>query len=131
MQGWPGELQQVIANLISNAADAVDKGGKLSVSVTCVDDDNNLSNTAVLLRVEDDGHGIPPEHLERIFEPFFTTKKDVGTGLGLWVSKEIVERHGGKIQVASHNNGNGRGTTFRVLLPCIEDRQRSATVGLT
>jgi PAS domain S-box-containing protein len=131
MQGWPGELQQVIANLISNAADAVDKGGKLSVSVTCVDDDNNLSNTAVLLRVEDDGHGIPPEHLERIFEPFFTTKKDVGTGLGLWVSKEIVERHGGKIQVESHNNGNGRGTTFRVLLPCIEDRQRSATVGLT
>jgi signal transduction histidine kinase len=72
--------------------------------------------------IEDDGPGIAPEHIDRIFEPFFTTKKDVGTGLGLWVSKEIVDRHGGSIQVLSSQvrqksqNGSA-GAAFSILLP--------------
>jgi PAS domain S-box-containing protein len=115
LQGWPGELQQVVANIISNAADAVGVGGALKVNVACVD---TSEGKTVQVRVEDNGPGIAPEHLERIFEPFFTTKKDVGTGLGLWVSKTIVERHGGIIEVASDRDNGSHGTVFRVLLPC-------------
>ncbi len=121
LQGWPGELQQVIANLISNAADAVSVNGRLKISVACIDRSNGSFNKAVRFQVEDDGPGISPEHLDRIFEPFFTTKKDVGTGLGLWVSKEIVERHGGVIQVESHQDNGSHGTVFNVLLPCSAD----------
>jgi signal transduction histidine kinase len=71
----------------------------------------------VQLSVEDDGPGIPPEVREKIFEPFFTTKKDVGTGLGLWVSKEIVDRHGGTIEVHSQTDDGSSGTAFRIVLP--------------
>ena len=115
LQGYPGELQQVVANIISNAADAVETGGTLKVSVSCVDGD---AGKTVQVRVEDNGPGIAAEHLERIFEPFFTTKKNVGTGLGLWVSKTIVERHGGTIEVASRNDNGSHGTVFNVLIPC-------------
>ena len=115
IHGWPGELQQVIANLVSNAADAVDKGGKMKVRVSCVDIEDGKN---VEVRVEDNGSGIAPENRERIFEPFFTTKKDVGTGLGLWVSKAIVERHGGTIEVHSPNGSRGHGTVFSVRIPC-------------
>jgi PAS domain S-box-containing protein len=126
LQGWPGELQQVIANLISNAADAVSVNGRLKVSVSCIDRSNGSVNKAVRFQVEDDGPGISPEHLDRIFEPFFTTKKDVGTGLGLWVSKEIVERHGGIIQVESRRDNGSHGTVFSVLLPCSADLKSEA-----
>jgi signal transduction histidine kinase len=69
--------------------------------------------------IADSGKGIPSEHIERIFEPFFTTKKDVGTGLGLWVTKEIVERHGGSIRVSPRNGQNGMGgAAFTIQLPC-------------
>jgi PAS domain S-box-containing protein len=123
LHGWPGELQQVMANLISNAADAVATGGTLKVTVRCVDEAGVKS---IELRVEDNGPGIAPEHLGRIFEPFFTTKKDVGTGLGLWVSKEIVERHGGSIRVESQTSDSSHGTVFSVLLPCLADAERQA-----
>jgi signal transduction histidine kinase len=77
--------------------------------------------------VEDDGPGIPAEHHERIFEPFFTTKQDVGTGLGLWVTKGIVDRHGGSILVGSRGNGEaGRGAAFTVVLPVNADRENIA-----
>ncbi|HEY1730392.1 MAG TPA: CHASE3 domain-containing protein [Terriglobales bacterium] len=115
LQGYPGELQQVVANIISNAADAVETGGTLKVSVSCVDGDGGKT---VQVRVEDNGSGIAAQHLDRIFEPFFTTKKNVGTGLGLWVSKTIVERHGGTIAVESHNDIHSHGTVFNVLIPC-------------
>jgi signal transduction histidine kinase len=112
---FPGELQQVVANIVSNAADAVEAGGTLKVKVSCVD---GAGGKSVQVRVEDNGPGIAAEHLERIFEPFFTTKKNVGTGLGLWVSRTIVERHGGTIEVASRNDNGSHGTVFSVLIPC-------------
>ena len=121
VRGWPGEMQQLISNLISNAADAVNMGGTIRIMLRCVDVD---SGQAVQFSVSDNGHGIAPEHLGRIFEPFFTTKKDVGTGLGLWVSKEIAERHGGAIQVDSKSAGGSRSTVFTVVLPCAEGRKR-------
>ena len=77
---------------------------------------------SIRFKVEDDGPGIAPENLERIFEPFFTTKKDVGTGLGLWVCKEIAERHGGSIQAQSVTANGSRGAVFTVLLPYHENK---------
>jgi PAS domain S-box-containing protein len=112
--GSPGELKQVIANLISNAADAVNAHGRVRLAVF-----SGLSSTteAVVFEVADTGPGIAAENLSRIFEPFFTTKEDVGTGLGLWVAKEIVERHGGAIQAASATTPGFSGATFTVTLP--------------
>jgi signal transduction histidine kinase len=70
------------------------------------------------LVIEDDGPGIPAEYSERIFEPFFTTKKDIGTGLGLWVTREIVERHGGTIRLSAlDGNGISGGAAFVISLP--------------
>jgi PAS domain S-box-containing protein len=115
LQGFGGELKQLISNLISNAADAVHSNGTLKVKLSCVD---NPEGRAIELIVEDDGPGIAAEHIDRIFEPFFTTKKDVGTGLGLWVAREIAERHGGAIQVRSQTHAAAHGTTFTVLLAC-------------
>ena len=69
---------------------------RLTSACKCIED---AGKTTVQMLIEDDGPGIADENKERIFEPFFTTKKDVGTGLGLWVSREIVERHGGTIQL--------------------------------
>jgi PAS domain S-box-containing protein len=126
LQGWPGELQQVVANLISNAADAVSLNGRMKVSVNCIEGSNGKREKTVRFQVEDDGPGISLENLDRIFEPFFTTKKDVGTGLGLWVSKEIVERHGGIIQVETHRDNGSHGTVFNVLLPCSADLKSEA-----
>lgn len=121
VQGWSGELKQLIANLVSNAADAVEMNGTLKVHLSCVE---SSKGGEIQIRVEDDGHGIAPDDLQRIFEPFYTTKKDVGTGLGLWVSKKIAERHGGTIEVQSRV-GVAHGTVFTVLLPCTADAQQS------
>jgi signal transduction histidine kinase len=111
----PGELKQVLSNLISNAIDAVPGGGEVAVSARAVQKGDEI---AVEIVVADNGSGIPPAHIERIFEPFFTTKKDVGTGLGLWVTKEIVERYGGTIDVEPRNGADPPvGTAFTVQLP--------------
>jgi PAS domain S-box-containing protein len=113
--GLTGELRQALSNLISNAADAVSEHGSIHVALRCVE---TADGKHVHVLIEDDGPGIDPLHIERIFEPFFTTKKDVGTGLGLWVTKEIVDRHGGTIEVHPRADKNLSGTVFRLLLPC-------------
>src|SRR5581483_4402898 len=89
--GLQGELKQLIANLISNAADAVGQRGRIRISVK---PSARAKCKGVEVRVADSGPGVAAENRVRIFEPFFTTKKDVGRGLGLWLSKEITERHG-------------------------------------
>ena len=120
IQGWPGELKQLISNLVSNAADALSANGTLKVALSPVE---HSDGEAVQLRIEDNGPGIAEHHLDRIFEPFFTTKKDVGTGLGLWVAKEIAERHGGDIQVQSRTAPTNHGTVFTVLLVSTSELQ--------
>jgi signal transduction histidine kinase len=75
----------------------------------------------------DSGPGISPAVRERIFEPFFTTKKDVGTGLGLWISKEIVDRHGGNIEVRSQYDNGSSGSIFNVSLPLGDKSQNSVS----
>lgn len=105
-----GDLRQVFTNLISNAIDAMEKGGRLELTVQPGRDD------FVHITVVDDGCGIAAEALESIFHPFFTTKGEKGTGIGLWVVKGIVERFGGHISVESSTTGN-TGTCFRISLP--------------
>ena len=101
------QVQQVVLNLMTNAAEAMGGGGRVRVVVRPVEGGGEVA-------VEDDGPGLPPEVAKRIFEPFFTTKKD-GTGLGLSISRRLVEAHGGTIRCES--GGEGRGTTFVVRLP--------------
>jgi PAS domain S-box-containing protein len=113
--GLQGEMKQLMANLISNAADAVGIAGKIRIVMK---PSLREQCAGVELKVEDNGPGIAVEHRTHIFEPFFTTKKDVGTGLGLWVSKEITERHGGNIEVSSGKDNGLGGAVFTVFLPC-------------
>jgi PAS domain S-box-containing protein len=113
--GLQGEMKQLIANLVSNAADAIGHGGKIRIVMTPA---AREQGSGVELKIEDNGPGISAEHRSHIFEPFFTTKKDVGTGLGLWVSKEIAERHGGNIELISGKENSLGGAVFSVFLPC-------------
>jgi signal transduction histidine kinase len=113
-------LQQALTNLVVNAVQAMPAGGCVSISVERrharpPSDHGGPEGEWLCVAVQDDGVGIPPEHLGRIFEPFFTTK-DVGdgTGLGLAVTWGIVHEHGGWIAVESEV---GRGSCFRILLP--------------
>jgi signal transduction histidine kinase len=107
VDGFGGELNQVWSNLIGNAIDAVGDGGSVDVSA-------HLEGDSVVVRVVDDGPGIPPEVRERIFEPFFTTKQTgEGTGLGLSIVRSLIGQHEGEIEVDSRP---GR-TEFRVTLP--------------
>lgn len=114
--GFSGELRQVLANLIGNALDAMRKGGTLHVRVHQA---RGLTSGASGLRilVADSGHGMNHETLRRVFEPFFTTKESIGTGLGLFVSKEIVEKSGGTISVKSSDRPGCSGTVFSIFLP--------------
>ena len=109
-----GEIKQLIANLISNAADAVAPGGKIRISMSPAEQSNGVE-----VKIADNGPGVPEKNRGHIFEPFFTTKEDVGTGLGLWVSKEIAERHGGKIELSSDHHSDLGGAVFVVFLPYI------------
>ena len=104
-----GEIQQVVTNLVMNAIDAMrPQGGELSVRV-------EAEETQVSVHVQDSGPGIPPEALNKVFQPFFSTKQgEGGTGLGLSISYNIVERHGGALQVASPV---GEGAHFTMTLP--------------
>jgi PAS domain S-box-containing protein len=115
VKGLPGELKQAISNLVSNAAEAVERNGAIRVQLGSIE---AADGTFVQIRVEDSGPGIAPELRGRIFEPFFTTKDDVGTGLGLWVTKEIIDRHKGTLEILSAGSDGLGGAVFNILLPC-------------
>ncbi len=74
----------------------------------------------MIVEVRDEGHGIASQDMENILAPFFTTKKKVGTGLGLWVSKDLVTKNGGTVQVTSSTRSEDHGTTFRLSFPAVE-----------
>ena len=112
----PRELRQAFSNLVANALDAVPDGGDLMLRVSRGRDWRS-GMPGVTVTVADSGLGIEPQHRKRIFEPFFTTKRDTGTGLGLWLTREIVLRHSGRIRIRT-NSGRGRsGTTISIFLP--------------
>jgi len=110
------EIRQVFANLISNAVDATPNGGTIVVRKR--ERKNWRSGQrGVRVTVADTGHGMGPETCRRIFEAFFTTKGNTGTGLGLWVSHGIVEKHGGTFRVRSNQSENCHGTVFSLFIP--------------
>jgi signal transduction histidine kinase len=113
--GYRGELRQVFSNLLTNAIDASPSGGRLIVRVRPSRKGDLIE--ALFVEVEDFGGGIQPRDRPRIFEPFFTTKADIGTGLGLWVTKGLVERNGGTISFRSSCHDGNSGTCFSVTLP--------------
>jgi PAS domain S-box-containing protein len=108
-----GEMMQVISNLIANSIYAMPSGGTLSVSVR----DASSANDGIVLTVQDNGVGIAPEDLPKVFEAFFTTRTTVGTGIGLFVAKQFIEGHGGRISIESDNGSEKHGTIVSVFLP--------------
>jgi signal transduction histidine kinase len=115
MHGMAGEIRQAISNLVANAVDAMpNSGGTLHIRVRRTRHSQN--GPALRITVGDTGMGIPVELQKRIFEPFFTTKQETGTGLGLWLTKNIVKRHRGTVRVLSSNIGK-TGTVFLLTLP--------------
>jgi PAS domain S-box-containing protein len=112
-----GEIRQAFSNLITNAIDAMPEGGTLVLRVAKSHDWSNLHVHGVRITVLDTGSGIEPKHRKNVFQPFFTTKSDVGTGLGLWITRGIVEKHHGSIQMKSRTGQNGHGTAFSIFLP--------------
>ncbi len=118
-----GEIMQVISNLIANSIYAMPNGGTLSISVC---DDSSAGN-GVVLAVGDNGVGIGPNDLPKVFDAFFTTRDTVGTGIGLFVAKQFVEGHGGRISIESDSESEKHGTIVRLLLPLHTAYERSGT----
>lgn len=110
------QIQQVLVNMVTNAIQAMDKGGELQIVTRYLPDEDEIE-----IEIGDKGKGIAPEFLDHIFDPFFTTKGDSGTGLGLWVSYGIIKNHQGNIRVKSQI---GIGTTFIITLPSCKKLKR-------
>lgn len=113
---FDGEIRQVLSNIISNALDAMPSGGTLYLR-SRNSTDWHTDERGITVTIADAGHGMNAATREKLFNPFFTTKGDIGTGLGLWVSKEIVDRHRGTLHVRSSQNPAHRGTAFTLFLP--------------
>ncbi len=114
---YPGEMRQVFSNLLLNALDAVGEGGRVRVHVYAARSFRDPRHSGVRIVIADNGPGIRPEFSRRIFEPFFTTKGQKGTGLGLWVSQGIIQKHHGSIRVHSSCQPGRHGTCFSIFLP--------------
>ena len=115
--GQEGELRQVFANQIANAIYATPTNGSLTIRIRRSKSWSNGQHPGTAVSLVDTGSGIPPEALSKIFNPFFTTKQDVGNGLGLWITRDIVTRHGGSIRVRSNDRPGTSGTIFTTFLP--------------
>jgi signal transduction histidine kinase len=107
---YPGDFLQLVSNLVRNSAEALPVGGVLCLRL-------RASGTNGRLTVSDNGRGIPTRLRGRLFEAFQSDKAEAGNGLGLWICRTIVEKHGGQIRWRSSTEGNGRGTTFSVAIP--------------
>lgn len=110
VKAHPGEMLQVLSNLIANALDALPVSGSLAIRIRKCEEEAHVT-------VIDNGHGIPEPVLAKIFEPFFTTKQERGAGLGLAISKSIIERHHGRLRARSCTRQGRSGTAFRISLP--------------
>jgi PAS domain S-box-containing protein len=119
--GFPAELRQVFLNLIGNAIQAMPDGGTLGVSVREATDWTRHPLRGAAISIVDTGAGIQPDDVEKIFQPFFSTKSTKGTGLGLWISKGIVQKYDGRISFRSYRNEHWSATCFRVFLPASAD----------
>src|SRR6266478_2217859 len=127
IHGFPSEITQVFSNLVVNALEALSPEGTLKLHVLASRDWRNPTRRGVRVFIADNGPGVPHKNRRRMFEPFFTTKGERGTGLGLWVTSGIVDKHGGWIRVRSSTQPGRSGTCFAVFFP---DR-RVSTMGDT
>src|SRR5262249_1555926 len=112
-----GELRQAFSNLVSNSVDAMPSGGSLVVRISRSRSWRNPEIRGARITILDTGIGIAPHHRKNLFQPFFTTKSDVGTGLGLWITRNIVVKHRGAIYVRSCIENERHGTVFSIFLP--------------
>ena len=117
VRGFPGELRQVFANLVANAIHSMPTGGKLLLHVYESNLASDSQRRGVRVTVLDNGSGIAPDVRKNLFSPFYTTKGEGGTGLGLWVTRGIVEKHEGTIHFISTVRPGRSGTAFSVFLP--------------
>jgi PAS domain S-box-containing protein len=113
----PGELRQVFSNLLSNALDSLPPEGHLRIRAKEQRSEGSPDGQSIRVIFADNGCGIAPKLQSRIFDPFFSTKGAFGTGLGLWVTRQIVEKHGGTIRLRSRCNAESSGTVFSVTFP--------------
>jgi PAS domain S-box-containing protein len=115
---YAGEIKQLFANLLSNSIDAVPVGGRIRIRVSSINQRHGKNRPGVGVVLVDSGPGISPVNLPQLFQPFFTTKKNVGTGLGLWLCRSIVQKHGGTIRIRSNATPGRSWTAISVFLPC-------------
>jgi two-component system, chemotaxis family, CheB/CheR fusion protein len=115
----PSEAQQIFANLISNSIEALPGPGKITIRLRPSRDWRNREVAGMRATIADTGVGMDRATMRRIFEPFFTTKPETGTGLGMWVVAQLVERHGGAVRVRSTQRYGAGGTTFSIFLPTV------------
>jgi len=114
---YPGEMRQVLSNLVTNAVEASSPHGRLRLRIRSTRSWADPGVRGIRVSVGDNGTGIPSEVQHRLGEPFFTTKGQRGTGLGLWVTRSIVQRYGGEIQLRSSVSPERHGTVFSIFLP--------------
>ena len=119
--GLEGELRQVFANQIANAIYAMPRNGCLTIRIRRSKSWSNGQCPGTAVSLIDNGSGISSESLTKIFDPFFTTKQDIGNGLGLWITRDIVTRHGGSIRARSNARPGASGTIFTTFLPHHEE----------
>ena len=117
VRGFPGELRQVFANLVANAIHSMPNGGRLLLHVYESSLPSDPNRKGIRVTVLDNGSGIPPGVRKNLFAPFYTTKGESGTGLGLWVTRGILEKHEGTIHFISTVRPGRSGTAFSVFLP--------------
>jgi PAS domain S-box-containing protein len=120
LECFAGDLRQVFANLVVNALDAMNRGGTLTLRVRRSRDWRDRSASGMRVTLVDQGCGMDPQTRRRIYEPFFTTKKELGTGLGLWVTSQIIDRQHGDLRVWSSQTPGRSGTAFSLFLPLNE-----------
>jgi signal transduction histidine kinase len=127
----PGEFKQIVTNLLANAIDAVPRGGTIAIRVRR-GREWSTGEAGFRVTVADNGIGISRTDRKRLFQPFFTTKGQKGTGLGLWVTRGLVTKHGGRLQMHSSTRTQRRGTTFSIFFPAFwqgaapQERQAAA-----
>ncbi len=114
---FAGDIRQALVNLIGNAVDASSKGGQLRIRKRPSVIWKSRKRRGVRITIADTGHGIPADQMHRIFEPFYTTKGITGTGLGLWITKDLIAKHDGRITIRSSTRLGKSGTVISVLLP--------------
>jgi PAS domain S-box-containing protein len=127
LMGIPGEIRQLFANLLNNSIDAVSDRGRILIRLSAAHQYKGHKRAGVRLTVCDNGPGIAPEVRKKLFEPFFTTKRDVGTGLGLWVSSNILRKHDGTIRLRSSVAPGKSWTVFSVFFPIESDLAAATT----